>query len=360
MGVFKRYTTGKDGTKTAYWYIRYSLGNGKEKWESIGQVGLMTKTVAKEKLEERQRQVRLGQLDMINAIIPTLGEFKDEYIAHVREVRQKRSWKRDKELLEPLCKLFGDKKLSEIKPKDLEDFKLLRLREVKPATVNRSLSVLKSLLNLARRWKRFFGENPVSVAGMLEENNQVERVLTFEEETRLLQSAIPYLKSVIITALNTGMRRGEILGLKWSNVDLSNNLITVNQTNSKSKKARKVYINSTLKRFLLELKLKSAGSENVFLDDKGNSLREIKNGYNAACGRAGISGLRFHDLRHTAATRMIENGASIVAVSKILGHSDIKTTMRYAHPDDSIRDALENLGQPCSNIRSNEKLDDLP
>lgn len=215
------------------------------------------------------------------------------------------------------------------------------------------------MLNLAKRWKRFFGENPVSVVGMLEENNQIERILTWEEEKKLIDSAIPYLRPIIVTALNTGMRRGEILNLKWSDVDLTNNLITVNQTNSKSKKARRVYINSTLRKLLLELKLKSAGSEYVFLDDKGNRLREIKNGFNAACRRAGIQRLRFHDLRHTAATRMIENGASIVAVSKILGHGDIKTTMRYTHPEDSIRDALENLTHNYSQNCSQEDLESL-
>ena len=71
--------------------------------------------------------------------------------------------------------------------------------------------------------------------------------------------------------------------------------------------------------------MKSAGSEYLFRDDKGNRLKEIKNGFKAACRRADINGLRFHDLRHTASTRMIEIGASIVAVSRILGHSDIKT-----------------------------------
>jgi integrase len=291
---------------------------------------------------------------MIQASIPYLNEFKNEYIAYVRDVKQKRSWKRDRELLDPLCKLFGNRKLSDITAKDLEDFKLIRLQEVSPATVNRSLSVLRHLLNIAKRWKKFFGENPVSIVGMLEENNQVERILTFEEETKLLDSAISYLRPIITTALNTGMRRGEILNLRWSDVDLANNLITVNQTNSKSKKAKKVYINPELKKVILELRLKSAGNEYVFIDNKGNHLREIKNGFHAACRRAGIKGLRFHDLRHTAATRMIEGGASIVAVSKALGHSDIRTTMRYTHIEDSVRDAFEILAQNRSQKRSQE------
>jgi len=72
-------------------------------------------------------------------------------------------------------------------------------------------------------------------------------------------------------------------------------------------------------------------------------MEGVKRSFMSACKKAGIQGLRFHDLRHTAATRMIENGANIVAVSKILGHSDIKITMRYAHPEDSLKDAVEKL-----------------
>ena len=155
------------------------------------------------------------------------------------------------------------------------------------------------------------------------------------------------------------MRRGEILTLKWFDVDLNINFIVINKTNTKSKKSREDYINSVLKRFFLKLRLKSSGNEDVFLDDKGNRLKEIKNGYNSACRRAGIEGLRFHDLRHSAATRMIESGANIVAVSKILGHSDIKTTMRYTHPDNSLKDALEklvNFEQRTANITTSENI----
>jgi integrase len=156
------------------------------------------------------------------------------------------------------------------------------------------------------------------------------------------------------------MRRGEILTLKWFDVDLNINFIVINKTNTKSKKSREDYINSVLKRFFLKLRLKSSGNEDVFLDDKGNRLKEIKNGYNSACSRAGIEGLRFHDLRHSAATRMIESGVNIVAVSKISGHSDIKTTMRYTHPDISLKGALENLviyEQSTTNITTSENIE---
>ena len=90
----------------------------------------------------------------------------------------------------------------------------------------------------------------------------------------------------------------------------------------------------------------------MFVDTRGDKLKTVRTAFEAACRRAGLVGLRFHDLRHTAATRMIESGANIVAISKILGHSDIKTTMRYTHPEDSLKDALEslrNFGQNATN-----------
>ena len=98
MGVFKRWRNSKDGSKIPYWYIRYAL-NGKIKWEAIGKVGPVTKDVARAKLEERRRQVRLGQLDMIGAQIPTLRDFSKGYLVYVKHTLAKRSSRREKYLL---------------------------------------------------------------------------------------------------------------------------------------------------------------------------------------------------------------------------------------------------------------------
>jgi integrase len=111
----------------------------------------------------------------------------------------------------------------------------------------------------------------------------------------------------------------------------------------------------------LDQKLKTGFSEYVFLNPEGQPYRRgdsLKQCFGGACRQAGIEGLRFHDLRHTAATRMIESGASIVAVSKVLGHLSLATTIRYSHPDDSVREAVEMLSKfskTRSNFRSNEK-----
>jgi len=109
MGAFKRFVKSKDGVKTPYWYIRYAM-NGNMKWESVGRVGVVTKDVARARLEERKKQVRLGQLDMIGAKIPTLSNFSDAYIKYQKDVKKKRSWKRDVLSLKYLKSFFGTKK----------------------------------------------------------------------------------------------------------------------------------------------------------------------------------------------------------------------------------------------------------
>jgi integrase len=83
-------------------------------------------------------------------------------------------------------------------------------------------------------------------------------------------------------------------------------------------------MNAILRKLLMEMKLRSGNNEYVFLDGMGNQIKTNRTAFEAACRRAGLKGLRFHDLRHIAATRIVESGANIVAISKILGHSDIK------------------------------------
>jgi len=344
MGVFKRYHEKKDGTKTPYWYIRYWV-NGRERKESIGRVGPVTKTLAQARLEERRRQVRLGQYDMIGAHIPTLGEFAGEYVAYARDVVKKRSWWRDELSLRHLKAFLGDRKLSSITPKDIQDYQGVKLKDGKaPGTVNRELACLKHLFNFAKQSSKFFGDNPVSRVKFLEENNKIERVLSFDEERRLLDACAPHIKPLVLTALNTGMRRGELISLRWDNVDIDSNLITIEATNSKSKRLRRIPMNAQLRQVLLEQRLKTYSTGYVFITDTGEPITSLRTAFENACKRANIEGLRFHDLRHTAATRMVEAGANIVAVSRILGHSTLSMTMRYSHPESSLKDAVEKLG----------------
>ena len=179
---------------------------------------------------------------------------------------------------------FDCRKLSDISSNDIDDYKLFRLKQVKPATVNRELACLSHLFNLAKRQKRFFGENPVSISKLLPEHNQVERILTPDEERVLINSSSIELRPILACALNTAMRKSEILTLKWENIDLDRKIITLNHTNTKSKKTKRIPINSTLRKLLLEQKLKAGSSAHAFLSSNGkpykrhDSLNQVFNG----------------------------------------------------------------------------------
>jgi len=139
----------------------------------------------------------------------------------------------------------------------------------------------------------------VSESGLLSVNNQKERILSLEEERELLNQSATHLEPIITTALNTGMRKGEILALRWTDVDFDNDYIKVRHTISKSKKSRKVPISSYLRRLLLEQKLKTQSSDYVFLNPEGspyNRPDSLKRCFEGARNRAKIKDLRFHDL----------------------------------------------------------------
>ncbi len=335
--------------------------NGKMKWESVGEVGKVTKSVAEALLAEKKKKIKLGQLDELNVDIPTLPDFAKEFLHYVRDIKKKRSWKKDEVTLRHIVDFCGNKLLSQISPKDIDDYKLHMLNNgYKPASVNRELACLKYLYNLAIRRKRFFSINPVSEVEYFDEGEGITRVLTSAEEERLLSSSPPLLASIIIIALHSGMRKMEILSLKWDYVDLEKNLIVLPQTNTKAKKTRVIPINSIVRTELLELKIKTQGSSYVFPSDeaKKGHLSWITHSFGSSCKRANIENLRFHDLRHTCATRMLEAGADIVSVSKILGHSDINLTIkRYIHPEEALKSAVErlvNFNPNCSLMSSME------
>jgi integrase len=150
------------------------------------------------------------------------------------------------------------------------------------------------------------------------------------------------------------MRQGEILGLRWDWIDFEKNFISIPQSNTKSKKERKIPINTVLRLLLNERKFATESKEFVFPSPKVNPkpsrqekekhLAWVKRSFKTACKKAGIENLRFHDLRHTAATRLVEAGIPLHAVAKLLGHSTVRVTERYSHPEESVQKAVDILG----------------
>ncbi|MGI8466877.1 MAG: site-specific integrase [Pyrinomonadaceae bacterium] len=163
-----------------------------------------------------------------------------------------------------------------------------------------------------------------------------------EEESKLFIAlgSNELVKQIVTIALHTGLRRGEIFNLKWFDVDFNRALIQVRE--SKSGKKRLVPMNRSVRNLFNGLKRKS---EYVFPSPRtGGKLVDVKKGFRKALANAKIPDFHFHDLRHTAATRMAEAGADAFTLMKILGHSDIRMTARYTHASDlALRRAVENL-----------------
>ncbi len=253
-------------------------------------------------------------------------DFAKEYLDYAKT--NKKSWKRDRLCLKTFVPFFGNMLLSKITPLHIEKYKRMRLDEVKPGTVNRELACLKHMFTIAERFRKFEDKNPVKEVRFLQERQYVMKILDREEIKQLIRAATSHLKPILIIALNTGMRKGEILNLKWNDVDFISHYIHIKE--SKSNIMRKIPMNSVVAATLKGIKREN---DFVFPSTKTKEpLTNIFHSFKMACRKANINDLRFHDLRHTAATFMVTGGFDLVTVSQILGHSDIKMTMRYAHP----------------------------
>jgi integrase len=261
MGVFKRIIKGKDGNKSDHWYIDYAV-DGKRKWEAVGKVGEVSKEDAKKLLAFRKTEILQGKFNASKPkIIPTFSEFAKEYLEFARG--NKKSWERDMYALRSLMPFLGSYKLTEISPILIEKYKLERKQAVSTRTVNIELALLRRMFNLATSWDKC-KSNPLNKVKSFQGLPPKERVLTEEEEKRLIDESPKHLRPILITALNTGMRRGEILLLKWSEIDLSTGYIHVRK--SKSGKSRKIPINETLRETLLELQSQNFVSNSVSSD----------------------------------------------------------------------------------------------
>lgn len=274
-----------------------------------------------------------GKFDLIEAV----GEYSFNTL--VKEFEKygeanRKGWnKADKYQVEHLKNFFLNKKLKEITPFLIEKYRIYRKEGhgCKPATINRDITILSRMFVMAIN-EGLINENPCIAKKVkpLKVDNHIERFLTAKEERELFKHLEDYLKPIITTLLHTGMRKGECLKLKWKeNVDMKKRIFTLYET--KNGKIRKIPMSDTVYNALKEL---SKGNEYVFTNPMtGEPYNDIKRAFTRACDDAEIEKLRIHDLRHTAATRMVSAGIDLVVVASILGHSDIRiTASRYAHP----------------------------
>ena len=274
--------------------------------------------------------------------------------------------------VEILVEHFGDRRIRAITHSDIEAFKLARLKILTVrgttrsiASVNRELEILRAILNFALR-QDWISKNPFnSGASLISKADEAhrERLMTFEEEKKLLVAcevdSRKHLRPILIAAVDTAMRRGELLKLRWRNVDFDARSIEIEAFNTKTARARAVAMTSRLESELKRL------YDNAPEDPEGlvfGIKDNFKNGFTAACKDAEIVGLRFHDLRHTAITRMVEAGMQPAEVMRVSGHTTPAMLWRYmnANVDTARRavnalDALRNSKSKDENQGKTEK-----
>ena len=270
-----------------------------------------------------------------------------------RKIAGLRSLASAKVQMRSLQAYFGAFTLKEITHSDLERFKLLRLEKMtrrgsRPsiATVNRELERMRAMLRFAVR-QGYLSKSPFEMGESLiskADERIRERLLTIGEERRLIEACTgnrAHLRPIIICAIDTGMRRGEILKLKWSDVSLDDGTIKLRGTTTKTGKRRIIGITPRL-----EAELRGLWDQSLMIDEAlvFGIKSDIKRSFATACRIAGIVDLRFHDLRHRASLDLLQAGLSEELAMKILGHSQRSTFSRYINPDHLIaREAAMSL-----------------
>lgn len=381
--------------------------SGKSKGKWIVRIEYLDDTTGKNKCIERQADRKGDATDLRNKLMDGVrkshgqmqtGErmtfnqladicertfYKKAEIAEGRKVAGIRSIHSVKPQIDNLRRFFGSRLIKEITTESLIDYKLHRLktkskqlnRPVKIATVNRALSAMRKMMRFAfsNGWilkDIFLNAKVIDMSSEIERH----RLLTLDEELRLISSCQgmreiiyqrkgkevraqisvdnPFLKAMIILALDSAMRLGEILKLRWADIDFDNGIISVLATNTKTERERLAPLSARARLELERLK-------EILPGDNPFPYKDIKRSFATAKRLAGIEDLHFHDLRRTAITRWIQQGTPLALAGKLGGHTQLQTTMKHYASNDTasvkeITERMNNFHARNENILINE------
>ncbi len=333
MAIFK---------KNDNWYIDYYI-NGRRKRESIGPNKKQARTVL------QKRKVEIAENKFLDVKKNEKILFKDMAKVYLEAYSRpnKKSARRDESCIGNLNRFFGTRYLLEITPLGAEEYKLERKKNVSNATVNRDLTCLKHILKKAVEWGKIT-HNPITSIKLLKERNTRTRYLEEEEIRKLLEESPDHLKPILITVINTGMRKGEILGLRWKDINFRQRVIVLLDT--KNNERREVPINKLLFKVLLAIR-KNPDSPYVFCKKDGKPYSNVRRSFETTIGKAGIEDFRFHDLRHIFASHLVMAGVGLRTVQELLGHKSYEMTLRYTHlSPDHKKAAVDILGNKMDTI----------
>jgi integrase len=320
MGVFRRRYP--DGQLSKDWYIDYRV-NGKRYKRRIGPHKKLAEQVLMDIEVKKAKGEYLGIHELKKI---TLADFLDEYLTWASVNKGANTYTLNRFCADRLREVFTSH-LSGITAKQVDDYKVKRRAVVSPATVNRELALLKHMCTKAVEWG-YLKANPLIPVKFLKEPLGRLRYLTREEMDALISTCSPHLRPIVMVALHTGMRKGEVLGLTWQDIDFGASTITVRHT--KNNEPKVIPMNQTLYEELQRLP-RHLRSAYVFCNPQGQPYDEVKRSFKTACQNAGIRDFRFHDLRHTFASCLVMNSVNLKTVQHLLGHKDIRMTLRYSH-----------------------------
>jgi integrase len=334
---------------------------------TLGRVGVLTPTEARDRAREILADVVKGNnpLSKRNKAY-TLKEFIEKEYAPWRKANRKRADEDIYRLQARFGAEFGHEYLASISPLLLDRWRSKRVTAgIKPITVNRDIAILKALLSKAEEWGIISANPLIKFKPAPVDSVAKVRYLSREEETRLKRALIAreeklktarergnewkknrgynllpdlrqyvfadHMTSMILLSINTGLRRGELFNLRWKNVNFDRALLTVEGDTAKNGKTRHVPLNAIAFQVLKDWRAQSLQAELVFSSQNGNPFDNVKKAWASILESAEVQSFRWHDMRHHFASKLVMAGVDLNTVRELLGHSDIKMTLRYAH-----------------------------
>jgi len=355
--------------------MTYICQYGRGKRINIGYTSVLTPTQARERAKGILADVVKG-IDPQEDKRKTKAHTLESYILNVYEPWVKTHHKNAdatiKRLKANFLPILGKVKLGDITAWNVEKWRSDKIKAgAKASTVNRDLNPLKAALSRAAQWG-FINANPLtSIKPIRVDSKAIIRYLSDNEEERLRTALdsreerirlerdsannwrrvrgyklLPnlrkppfadYLKPLIILDLNTGLRRGELFNLKWNDVDRA--MLTVKGEGAKTGQTRHVPLNQEAYSVLYQWKTQSQDNKLVFPGKGGGRLTNVNNSWRKLLKDANITDFRFHDMRHHFASRLVMAGVDLNTVRELLGHADIKMTLRYSHLSPQVKQA---------------------
>ena len=339
------------------YYLYYRL-HGKQNNYFLGAAEALTPTQARDLAKEKAGLVASGiDIQDVRHELKKLEKRKNltlrryleehyyDYLVAMNPKRAKQSYM----CIANTFKHLADRPLNDITAWDIQQWIAERRKLGRaPATISNAFNRLKAALNRAIEWD-FLDSHNLNLVKLIRVDNTRIRYLSEEEERSLLAALdardlrlmserravnhdgyADYLTPLVMLAMQTGMRKGELLSLQWQHITLSKRYLTIRSENAKSKKSRTIPLNQTAFTLLSHWRMQNPVGDTVFTS-QGAPITHTQRDWQALLKDAGIEQFRFHDLRHHFASKLVMNGVDLNIVRELLGHADLKMTLRYAH-----------------------------